>query len=617
MSGSGRTAIATLTALGVVFGDIGTSPLYALSTVYRDAKSADEATVYGVTSMVVWCVTLVVTVLYVRILMRYDNEGEGGLLALLALIRRASSTARLRTTATVLAMVGAAMFLGDSTITPAISVLSAVEGASVASADAEALVVPLTVVVLVLLFIAQRFGTARIGALFGPIMFIWFAVSAAFGVMSLAQTPDALVALSPHWIVLLVAQHPSSAFFALGGVVLTVTGAEALFADMGHLGPKPVTLAWLVIVYPALLVTYLGQAGAVLRHPKAASSPFYAAVPDWATVPTVVLATAATVIASQAVLSGAFSVVQQAGRLGLVPRLHVIHTSSTTRGQVYLPAVNVLLAIGVISLVITFKTSAALAAAYGIAASITVCMTASLLLALLAARHHAPWLRIGAVVGILAMMGIIVAANLTKIASGGWIPLGIGAALCLIMWTWRRGRRQLLAARREAEEPLEAVAELAEGLKRAPGTAIYVTHSEDRAPSALSATVDQYQVLSENVIVVTVTTTELPRGHAVEAENLAPGIVHAHARFGYREPTTIVDALRDCADLETLGITDEQLASATYTVSSNTPVLNRGSSMPTWQQRLFIALSTVTQSADLTYRLPTNRTVVMGRELSL
>ncbi|MFJ7751501.1 KUP/HAK/KT family potassium transporter [Arthrobacter sp. NPDC097144] len=339
------------TALGVVFGDIGTSPLYALSTSFGLAHDeVDQVVVYGTTSMVIWAITLVVTVLYVGILLRFDNEGEGGLLALLALLRRARPSIRLRSAATVLAVIGAAMFLGDSLITPAISVLSAVEGLETVTPGLTALVVPITLTVLFSLFLAQRFGTARIGGIFGPVMLLWFVAAAVFGLLSLAQTPGVILSLSPHWIVLLVIADPKAAFLTLGGVVLAVTGAEALFADMGHFGRRPITLAWLAVVFPSLIITYLGQAASVLRNPADAGGAFFATVPGWAAIPMVVLATAATVIAPQAVISGAFSMVQQASQLDLLPRFRVIHTSASERGQIYLPGVNLLLAVAVTTL---------------------------------------------------------------------------------------------------------------------------------------------------------------------------------------------------------------------------------------------------------------------------
>ena len=419
MTGTAKTAarFTSLAALGVVFGDIGTSPLYALSTTISLAGGTDRVVVYGVTSMVIWSITLVVTVLYVSILLRYDNDGEGGLLSLLALLRRSRPSVRLGSVATVLAIVGAAMFLGDSIITPAISVLSAVEGLETIEPGLASVVVPITVAVLALLFLAQRFGTARIGGVFGPVMLLWFVVAAVFGFISLVHTPAALVALSPHWIVLLVIAHPWSGFLALGGVVLAVTGAEALFADMGHFGRRSITAAWLAVVAPSLIITYLGQASAVLRDPSAADNAFFASVPGWATVPMVVLATAATVIASQAVVSGAFSVVQQAARLDLLPRFRVIHTSARERGQIYLPGLNVFLAVAVIALVLIFGSSAALASAYGIAVTLTISMTITLLLVLLYLRRQLRRPRGLTVAAMLVIMTMFFLANLAKVRS--------------------------------------------------------------------------------------------------------------------------------------------------------------------------------------------------------
>ncbi|RXZ49860.1 potassium transporter Kup [Agromyces binzhouensis] len=612
---SGPTALAAIGALGVVFGDIGTSPLYALSAALAPGGLIDHTLVYGVTSMVVWSITLVVTVLYVTVLMRFDNDGEGGLLALLAQIRRARPTARMRTLATGVAILGAAMFLGDSMITPAISVLSAVEGLTTIDSDLGALVVPITVAILVGLFVVQRFGTARIGRVFGPIMLVWFLLLAVLGAFAVARGPEVLVALSPHWIVLLVAAHPWTAFLALGGVVLAITGAEALFADMGHFGRRPVTIAWLAVVFPCLLLAYLGQAAAVLAAGAAGPNSFFLLVPGWATVPVVILATMATVIASQAVISGAFSAVHQAGRLDLIPSVRAIHTSATHRGQLYLPAVNLLLAAAVIGLVVAFQSSSALASAYGIAVTVTLSSTTTLLLLLLRVRGGLSVLR---AVGIAAILGVLLAflaANLTKVVSGGWVPLGVGVALLVSMWTWWRGSFRMTISRRRDEPLLSAMTGRIHAAPRVPGTTVYLARSSDTAPVALTTLLERYGVLSEHVIVLAMRTTTSPFGLDVETRSLAPGVTVIDAGFGYRQRLRVADALARAATRADSGFTAGQLEDATYVVSSDSPVADADSRLPRWQQRLFIGLERTQGSPVDLAELPARRTLIVGREL--
>ncbi|GAA2027993.1 potassium transporter Kup [Agromyces tropicus] len=609
------TPVAAIGALGVVFGDIGTSPLYALSAALAPGGKVDTTLVYGVTSMVVWSITLVVTVLYVGILMRFDNDGEGGLLALLAQLRRARPTKRIRALATFVAILGAAMFLGDSMITPAISVLSAVEGLTTISPDFGSIVVPLTVAILVGLFLVQRFGTGRIGRVFGPIMLAWFLLLAVLGVVAVVRGPEVLFALSPHWIPLLVAEQPWTAFLALGGVVLAITGAEALFADMGHFGRRPVTIAWLAIVFPCLVLAYLGQAAAVLEAGAAGPNSFFLLVPGWATVPVVVLATMATVIASQAVISGAFSAVHQAGRLELIPSVRVIHTSASQRGQLYLPAVNLLLAVAVIGLVVGFQSSSALASAYGIAVTVTLSSTTTLLLLLLRARGRLSVLRAIGILAILAVLLAFLAANLTKVVSGGWVPLGVGVLLLVTMWTWWRGSRRMTIARRADEPLLSDMIDRIDAAPRVPGTTVYLARISDTAPVALTTILDRYRVLSEHVIVLAMRTTTSPFGVEVSSRRLARGLTVIDAGFGYRQRVRVADALAIAASRPVSGFTSAQLEDATYVVSSDSPVADEESALPNWQQRLFIALERAEGSAVDLAELPARRTVIVGREL--
>lgn len=610
--------LAALAALGIVFGDIGTSPLYALSTTFGLAGGgADRVVVYGVTSMVIWSITLVVTVLYVSILLRFDNDGEGGLLSLLALLRRSRPSLRLGSAATVLAIIGAAMFLGDSLITPAISVLSAVEGLETVTPGLASLVVPITVAVLSALFLAQRFGTARIGTVFGPVMLLWFVAAAVFGVASLVQTPDALVALSPHWIVLLVAANPWSAFLALGGVVLAVTGAEALFADMGHFGRRSITIAWLAVVSPCLMITYLGQASAVLRDPSAAGNTFFASVPGWAAAPMVMLATAATVIASQAVISGAFSVVQQAVRLDLLPRFRVIHTSAFERGQIYLPGVNLLLSVAVIALVVMFKSSAALASAYGIAVTLTISTTITLLLLLLQLRGQLRRVRGLTAAAMLMVMAGFFIANLAKVSTGGWVPLGVGSALILMMITWWRGARRVADARRETEPAVADIAGRLHAAPRVPGTTVYLTAHPGSAPSGLTTILDRYTVLSERVILMSTRTTAKPYGRTMDVHEVTDGVTAVDVEFGYREPLRIFDALLAAAALPDARFDADHAKEATFVVSAETAVTSRESALPQWQQRLFITMQRGSVPWSAHTQLPSGQTMIIGREVKL
>ncbi|MDT7606315.1 MAG: system potassium uptake protein, partial [Pseudonocardiales bacterium] len=439
-----------LGALGIVFGDIGTSPLYAVQTVFsidNNAVSPAPDDVYGVVSLIFWSVTVIVTIKYVSFILRADNDGEGGIMALAALVRSVSVTsARRAAIALALGVLGASLFYGDSLITPAISVLSAVEGLEVARPDLAQAVLPIGIAILTLLFVVQRWGTHLIGRLFGPVMVLWFVTIAVLGVPHILAHPGVLRGLSPTYIVSFVAGHPLTAFLAMGAVVLVITGAEALYADMGHFGRLPIRVAWFVLVWPALVLNYLGQAALILNDPGAVANPFYLLAPDWARLPLVILATAATVIASQAVISGAFSVSRQAVRLGFLPHLTVRHTSTRESGQIYVPAVNWLLFGGVLVLMVTFRSSSRLATAYGLAVTGTLLLTTSLFLIYAATAWQ--WARWKLVLAAVVFGGIeltFLAANLTKIVHGGWLPLVIAAVVVTVMTTWQRGRRIVTA----------------------------------------------------------------------------------------------------------------------------------------------------------------------------
>lgn len=605
----------TLGALGVVFGDIGTSPLYCLTAAFADADEASATVVYGITSMVIWTVTAIVTILYVTILLRFDNHHEGGILALFARIRRARPASRTLTVATALAMVGTGMFLGDGVITPAISVLSAVEGARLVDPGFAQYVVPLTLAILGILFAIQHAGTDRIGALFGPIMMVWFAACAVLGAASLARTPAALTALSPHWIARLVADYPWTAFLALGSVVLAVTGAEALFADMGHFGRATIARAWFAIVYPALVIGYLGQAAAVLRSGANAASPFFAMAPPALVLPLAVLATIATVIASQAVISGAYSVVQQAGRLGVLPRLRTIHTSARTPGQIYVPSVNAALGLAVLAVVIVFRRSGALASAYGIAVTMTIMTTAALLLVLLSIRPRSKVLR-GVVAVLLALSASYVAGNVTKIPTGGWLPVALGSGLCVVMWAWFAGESRLSAAKRAQQPDLAALLPQLRRARQVPGTIVFLADSIHRAPGALLAMLHQYGVVPARLVILHVHTSTAPYGCRLSARDLAPGITTVEMEFGYREPQHVARTLTN-REHELGQVSADDIRSATYFLTVNIPVLTPGTGMPQLLGRLYILLKRFSLTRADAFHLPVEATTLQGRELTI
>ncbi|SDS93602.1 KUP system potassium uptake protein [Nocardioides scoriae] len=629
-----------LGALGVVFGDIGTSPLYAFTTVLADgARGPARLTpelVYGMTSTVIWSMVLVVSLLYVRLLLRADNDGEGGLLALLALLRRTADGGRARSLAvlSVVAALGAAMFLGDSVITPAISVLSAAEGLEVSDPGLGRFVVPMALVVLAVLFVVQQFGTGSIGRFFGPVMVVWFASLTVLGAVSIAHHPGVLQALSPHWIVRYVATEPLTAFLSLGAVVLAFTGAEALYADLGHFGREAIARAWSFVVLPALVVAYLGQAAAVAADPAAAANPFYALVPGWLTLPMVVLATLATIIASQAVISGAFTVVQQASRLGLLPTVHVRHTSEEQAGQIYVPAVNWLVAAAVLALVVLFGSSAALASAYGLAVTVTVTVTATMFLAL-RTRQAA----IGEVTGtasrasraaaglVLALVLVFLAANLPKIASGGWLPIGIGLVLVVVMTTWARGRATIDQRRRADSPPLlELLAEVAapgSAVERVPGSAVFFSRHPDVTPGALSTMVEQVHTLQRVVLLLTIATVDRPSvtdEDRLQLDRLGDehdGVCQATATYGYADHVDLAGLLARAVELSDGELDGLDPATTTFFVSDPVVVFDRGASMARWRQRVYLALDRVTPDAVDLFRLPSERTVVIGRQVTL
>lgn len=617
-------------ALGVVFGDIGTSPIYTLQTVFNPDDphpvpvSVDN--IYGVVSLVFWSVMIIVTLTYVMLVMRADNDGEGGVMALITLIRRIGGRSNARTIAVLsaLGILGAALFFGDSMITPAISVLSAVEGLKVVSPHLAEWIVPITAVIILGLFAVQRHGTAVVGRFFGPVMIVWFASIGACGVWGIAGNPQILRALSPTYALGFMAGHFHIAFFALAAVVLSVTGAEALYADMGHFGRRSITLAWLALVLPACVLSYFGQGALLLGDPSATSAPFFLLTPGWAQVPMVLLATAATVIASQAVITGAYSVASQAAQLGYLPRLRVAHTSESSIGQIYVPWINGVLMVAVLILVFGFRSSAALAYAFGMAVTGTITITTLLFLYIARTRWNAPlWAIIGGGGALLTVDLMFLAANMTKLVHGAWLPLLIGIVAFTVMTTWQKGRALVTAARDEAEGPLaEFIDEIAEQkLPRIPGTAIFLNRGDRTAPLAMRANVDHNHVLHEHVIILSIDTAPIPRvpdTDRITVDDLGnpdDGIFFVSARFGYMERPNVPAALRLVDAINTEVAID--IDNASYFLSRLELCAGPERTMAPWRKRMFIATSYIAADAAMYFGLPLGRTVIIGARIEI
>jgi KUP system potassium uptake protein len=626
---TGRLAL-MLGALGVVYGDIGTSPLYALQTVFSIDHGAVRPTsgdVYGVISTVFWSVTLIVSIKYVVFILRADNDGEGGVMALAALVRRVLGGARGRAAAVMaLGVFGASLFYGDSVITPAISVLSAVEGLKVATPSLSHVVVPVAATILTLLFIAQRWGTQRVGSFFGPVMVVWFAAIAAAGAQEVVRRPGILAGLSPTYAAAFFFDHPYIAFIAMGAAVLSITGAEALYADMGHFGRSPIRRAWFSIVFPALTLNYLGQGALILRDPHSTANPFFLLLPGWARVPMVVLATLATVIASQAVITGAFSVSRQAVRLGFLPFLRIRHTSPREVGQVYVPAVNWILFVGVLGLMLGFRSSERLATAYGVAVTATLIITTILFLVVARAHWHWPVWRIVLFAVVIGGAEVTYfAANLTKVAHGGWLPLLIAVTVFTIMKTWERGR-ELVTSRRTAKEG--GLPEFVESLRdsdvvRVPGTAVFPHPSKETTPLALRANVEHNGVVHAHVVVVSMVgenVPHIPEDERVSVDDLGyrdDGIVHVTLRYGFQDEQNVPAALRLAAERREETELDIDPDTASYFLSKVTLQVTRAPGMSMWRKRLFLALANNAASPAERFWLPETRTVVMGTQVDI
>ncbi len=621
-AGRSRTSTLTLAALGVVFGDIGTSPLYTVKECFSDftgLKPVPED-VLGILSLITWALIVVVTLKYVAVVMRADNRGEGGVLALMALVsRRSEISARNRAVYLTLGMAGAALFYGDCLLTPAISVLSAVEGLNVATPAFEPMVVPIALGVLVALFAVQRFGTEGIGRWFGPIMVIWFALLFALGVRQIVERPEVLIALSPHEAVQFAIRHKFVAFMALGAVTLAVTGAEALYADMGHFGRKPIRFAWLIIVLPALLANYYGQGALLLGDANALENPFFLLAPAWLLYPLVVLATVATVIASQATISGAFSMAQQAALLGLSPRIRVQHTSASEFGQIYVPAVNWLQLVGVVALVLAFKSSTNLAAAYGIAVTGTMLVTTVLVFAMAVRVWKWGWPLSLLVLGGFAIVdAMLLTSNMLKFVQGGWVPLALAVLIFTAMWTWMRGR--MAVATRETEHALPMEQLLASispsRVHRPQGTAVYLTAFSGNAPNCLLHNLKHNEVLHEQVVLLTVQVPDepyVPPNSRAEVKHLGKGVHHVVLRYGFMEQP---DVPRDLAPLADRGVPVDPMRTS-YFIGRTSFVAAEKPLLPRWQEKLFLALARLSSSAGDFFGLPTNRVVELGSRMEI
>ena len=611
----------TLGSIGVVYGDIGTSPLYALRESVLAAvgpgNPVSEPVVHGILSLIIWALLLVVTAKYVLILLRADNKGEGGTLALMALASR--SLVRRGGIVILLGIISGALFYGDAIITPALSVLSAIEGLKVVTPAFDAYVVPLTVLVLVILFAVQSRGTANVAAFFGPITLFWFATIAAAGIWHVVQNPIVLFAFNPWHGISFLLHHGIVGFYTLGAVFLVVTGAEALYADLGHFGRGPIRFAWLVVVLPALVLNYLGQGALVLGNPKAVENPFFLLYPDWALLPMVLLATAATVIASQAVITGAYSLTRQAIQLGLLPRLEIRHTSESLFGQIYMPRVNTLLLAGVLLLVGLFRSSSALASAYGIAVTGTMVVTA--MMAIVVVWRVWGWPLIGALALMLPFLFIdftFLSANLLKIVEGGWMPLALGALVMAVMYTWRRGSRFLFEKTRRLETPLESLVKSLEKKPpaRVPGTAVFLTSDPVSAPTALLHSLKHYKVLHEKNVILTVETADAPRvdpSERVRIEAVGKTFSRMVLRFGFMETPNVPKAL---AIARKLGWQFD-IMSTSFFLSRRSLKPAAHSGMPRWQDRLFIGLTRVANDATDYFQIPTGRVVEVGTQVTI
>jgi KUP system potassium uptake protein len=615
-------AVLSLTALGVVYGDIGTSPLYALQECFKPEYGLvpNALNVYGVLSMIVWALILVVSVKYVAFILRADNRGEGGVLALLALVlqrtHRQADKAR-RRAIIALGIFGGAFLYGDGMITPAISVLGAVEGLEVAAPAMSHFVVPIAFVIIAVLFWVQYRGTARVGGIFGWVMLAWFITIAGLGIMEIVREPQILLALNPWYAVKFFAAHAKQSFIILGAVVLVITGGEALYADMGHFGKRPIRIVWFGLVLPALLLNYFGQGGLLLRNPAAIENPFYMLAPRSMLIPLLFIATSAAVVASQALISGAFSLTQQAVQLGYMPRMTIVHTSAQQAGQIYIPEINKALAIGTLLLVLSFRSAAALGAAYGVAVTGTMAITTVLFYLIMRDRWLWPaWKRWGFTIFFLSIDLAFFAANVVKVPHGGWVPLVVAAGLFLLMLTWKRGRELLNALMAKGSLPIELF--LSDVQKRnphrVPGTAVFMTSGTEGAPVVLLHHLKHNKVLHERVILMSVQVAEVPqvsREKRVVITEMGHGFWRVLARFGFMEMPDVPQVLALCAQK---GLPTKP-QDTSFFLGRERLLPGGMSPMPGWRKRIFIFMSRNARSATEYFNIPPNRVVELGAQI--
>jgi KUP system potassium uptake protein len=614
------TARLALAAVGVVFGDIGTSPLYAFRTCFDELHGTlpTPENVLGLLSLIFWALTAVISVKYVAIILRADNHGEGGALALMSLVLSRGSRLP-RQWIVFLGIFGTTLFFGDGAITPAISVLSAVEGLEVIETGMERLVIPLVVIILAALFAVQRRGTGAIGALFGPVMILWFVALAALGLAWIVRNPLVLGALDPRHALGFLFTHRGQSLIVLAAVFLAVTGGEALYADMGHFGRRPIRLAWFCVVLPALVINYFGQGARVLADPASTVSPFFLLAPEWARVPLVLLSTVATVIASQAVISGVFSIAHQALQLGLLPRFMVTHSSGEAAGQVFVPSANRVLLVSTIGLVLAFGSSQSLASAYGIAIALAMLIDSILVLAWLSTTAGSGRVTMLAVMAVAVLLDLaFVAANSLKIPHGGWLPLAAGGAFLMVMLTWQSGRLLVLDRVSRQSMPMRDLVTLAGRLdrQRVEGTAVYLTGNPEAVPGALQRMIETQHVLHRRVVLMTVETIDQPRtekGRRVEVRQLANGLYRLRARCGFMETPTVPSLLREA---ETAGLAFLP-AETQYFVGRNQVVVSRAAGMPAWRKRLYAFMARNADFPARHYGLPPARVTEIGAQIDI
>jgi KUP system potassium uptake protein len=609
-------------AIGVVYGDIGTSPLYTLRLCFRaDGPLAlTPEHIVGILSLIFWSVTAIVTLKYATIIMRADNQGQGGILALMALALQKPGSKRRHAVLLMLGVAGAALFYGDGIITPAISVLSAIEGLKIATPLFEPYIVPITAIIVVALFSVQRRGTASVGALFGPIVCVWFVVLAILGLVHILREPSVLRALSPHYAIGLFIEKPVATFVIMGAVVLAVTGAEALYADMGHFGRRPIRVSWLYLVFPALMLNYFGQGALLIAEPAAIDNPFFRLVPHWGLYPLVVLSTMATIIASQAVITGAYSLTRQAVQLGLCPRMEIRHTSESEMGQIYIPQVNLMLLVGILVLIFGFKSSDNLASAYGIA--VTGTMMIDTIMAFVVVRSHWGWSlpKAAAVFGGLLIIDLLfVSSNLLKIVDGGWFPLAIGALTFWVLSTWQRGRKILVTQLRDIAVPLDGfLARVSDKHPvRVPGTAVFLTADANNVPFCLLHNLKHNKVLHQRVILLSVTTESVPivaERDRTTIDDLGKGFYRMIARYGFAESPNVPRVLAAAA--ERMGFAFNMM-DISFFLGREKLVASKKPHMSGLRERLFIWLQRNAVSATDFFRIPSNRVVELGAQVEV